>query len=434
MSANTESRRLAAILAADMVGYSRLMELDETGTLARQKAIQAELIDPKVKEYGGRVVKTTGDGALIEFPSAVNAVLCAASVQREMAARESDVPQDRRIAYRVGINLGDIIIDGDDIFGDGVNVAARLEGLAESGGIRISEAVFNNVRGKLDLGFADLGKQKVKNLSEPVQTYRVLLDPGDIGKVVKPKVAQLPLVRNAALALIALVVVLAAGLYASDRYIAPGDIGEPRLLILPLAATGADSRQLAEAATENMIASFARLKGLTISPRNVSMQYKGIELASGDVPEALGVRYILDGKATSRGDQVEVSARLRDIGRSGEGVLWEQTEAGPADQLFSILASLKQGATGALKVTLNETEREILEARPTTDIEAYVAFAEAERSLFFPKLKAALPLLERAIELDPGFIDPQVLYAEANFQICAGLSDAASHRLRCARC
>ena len=134
-------RRLAAIVAADMVGYSRLMEIDEADTLARQKAIQAELINPKVKEFGGRVVKTTGDGALIEFPSAVNAVLCSVAVQREMAGREADIPEDRRIAYRIGINLGEIIHDGDDIFGDGVNVASRLEGLAEPGGIRVSEAV-----------------------------------------------------------------------------------------------------------------------------------------------------------------------------------------------------------------------------------------------------------------------------------------------------
>ncbi len=417
MSTNTESRRLAAIVAADMVGYSRLMELDETGTLARQRAIQAELIDPKVKEFGGRVVKTTGDGALIEFPSAVNAVLCAAAVQREMADREAEIAADRRIAYRVGINVGDIIIDGDDIFGDGVIVASRLEGLAEPGGIRISQAVFNSVKGKLDLGFADLGPQKVKNLSEPVPTYRVLLDPGDVGKLIKPKPARLPLVRNAILAAMALAVLVIGGLVVRDRYFVPTDTGPPKLLVLPLAAADPGSRQVAEAATENLIASFARLKGLVTAPHDTSMQYKDIELATGDVPAELGVRYILDGEARKTGDQVEVSARLRDLKRSGDGVFWQQTASGPADQLFASLATLKQAAAGAMKVTLNRTEREILEATQTTNLEAYIAFAEAERSLFFPKLKAALPLLERAVALDPAFIDAEVDYAEANFQI-----------------
>jgi adenylate cyclase len=416
MPINTESRRLAAILAADMVGYSRLMELDEADTLSRLKAIQAELIDPKVKEFGGRVVKTTGDGALIEFPSAVNAVLCAAAFQREMTDREVGISEERRIAYRIGINIGDIIINGDDIFGDGVNVASRLEGLAEPGGIRISEAVFNNVRGKLDLGFADLGPQKVKNLSQPVPTFQVLLDPDDVGKLVMPKAARPRLLLNAVLALIVLGVI-AVGLYSRERFRAPDNMGEPKLLILPLTATNAVSRQVANAATENLIASFARLKGLTISPRDVSMRYKGIALVSGDVPEELGAHYLLDGAVTLQGDNVEVSVRLRDVGRSGEGVIWEQTEVGSADQLFGFLATLKQGTISAIKVTLNQTERLILEASPTTNIEAYLAFAEANRFLFFPKLKVALPLLERAIRLDPDFIDAQMAYAEANFQI-----------------
>ncbi|WP_282170011.1 adenylate/guanylate cyclase domain-containing protein [Ruegeria atlantica] len=337
-----------------------------------------------------------------------------------MADREKDNPEDRRIAYRIGVHLGDIIIDGDDIFGDGVNVASRLEGLAEAGSIRISEAVFNNVKGKLDLGFADLGPQKVKNISEPVQTFQVLLDPSDAGKLVKATLTRLPLVRYGALAMIALVVAIAAGLYARDRMFAPTSTGPPKLLVLPLAAADAGSRLIAEAATENLIASFARLKGLTIAPRDVSMQYKGIELAASDVPDDLDVRYILDGTAISQADSVEISARLRDISASGEDVVWEQKEVGKTDELFGVLAMLKLGATAAMKVRLNQTERAILESKPTTSFEAYLAFAQAELFRYsgnFFDLEKSLPLYEKSINLDPGFIAAHVGYAEANFTI-----------------
>ena len=169
-------RRLAAILAADVVGYTRLMGADEAGTLARLKALRGEVIDPEIAEHNGRLVKLMGDGALVEFASVVDAVACAVAIQREMAARDEDMPEDRRITFRIGINLGDVIVEGDDIYGDGVNIAARLEGLAEPGGICVSRTVFNHVKGKVDFGFEDLGAQRVKNVAEPVQVYRVLLE------------------------------------------------------------------------------------------------------------------------------------------------------------------------------------------------------------------------------------------------------------------
>jgi len=179
-----EERRLAAILAADMVAYSRLMEADESGTIARQKANRKDLIDPRLAEHNGRIVKTMGDGLLVEFASVVDAVQCAVAIQRAMAEREAEVPEDRRIRYRVGINTGDIIIDGDDILGDGVNVAARLEGLAEPGGICIPRKVFHEVRNKLDVGYEFIGEQKVKNIETPVPVYRVLLAPAAVGIVI----------------------------------------------------------------------------------------------------------------------------------------------------------------------------------------------------------------------------------------------------------
>ena len=169
MAEERVQRRRAAILAADMVGYSRLMGEDETGTLAALKAHRKELIEPKSAEYHGRIVKLTGDGTLMEFGSAVDAVLFAVDVQRAIAGRNAEVPEDRRITYRMGINIGDIIIDGDDIYGDGVNVAARLEGLADPGGVYVSRTVYDHIKGKVDLGFEDLGEQKVKNITVPVQ-------------------------------------------------------------------------------------------------------------------------------------------------------------------------------------------------------------------------------------------------------------------------
>ena len=226
-------RRLAAILVADVVGYSRLMGEDEAGTRTRFNASLKELIEPVTASHRGRIVKTMGDGLLAEFTSVVDAVQCAVEIQEGMAERNADEPSDRRIDFRVGINLGDVIIEGDDIHGDGVNVAARLETLAEPGGICISGAVFNNVKGKLDLGFADLGPQKVKNLAEPISTFQVLLDPGDAGKIVKPTLQRSPMARKFAIAVAAIVLILVGGYVTWDRFM-PADTGEEKLLVLPL--------------------------------------------------------------------------------------------------------------------------------------------------------------------------------------------------------
>ncbi len=215
MSEEGVERRLTTILAADVVGYSRLMAADEAGTLASLKAIRRELIEPKTVEYHGRVVKLMGDGTLMEFSSVVDAVTFAVDVQRAMARRNSDVPKDQHITYRIGINIGDIIVEGDDIYGDGVNIAARLEGLAEPGGICVSRTVFNHVQGKVDLGFDDLGEQEVKNIPKPVQVFKVLLDSpsGDHAAVPAPtpkRSLRWPLVATG---LVALVIVAGLALW-----------------------------------------------------------------------------------------------------------------------------------------------------------------------------------------------------------------------------
>ena len=211
-------RRLAAVLAMDMVGFSRLMEADEEGVLDRQRSHLSELINPAIAKHRGRVVKTTGDGLLAEFPSAVDAVSSAAEIQRGMPEREAGIPKDRQMVFRIGINVGDIVFEEGDIYGDGVNIAARIEPLADSGGICISEGVFNAVRNKVQVGFADVGPQKLKNISEPVGVFKVLLDPDSVGKVVTGKLKKrVPLWRQPAyVAAVAVIVVAAGGLGVRD--------------------------------------------------------------------------------------------------------------------------------------------------------------------------------------------------------------------------
>jgi adenylate cyclase len=244
MSGKRVERRLVAILAADAMGYSRLMGEDEEGTHAALKALQRELIDPKVREHGGRLVKTTGDGALVEFASVVDAVRCAVEVQRDMAERNADIPVERRIEFRIGINLGDIIIDAGDIYGDGVNVAARLEALAEPGGICVSRVVRDQVRDKLDFGFEDLGERQVKNIARPVRVYRVLI-------------GGTPAVTRAAQAV-------------PDR---------PSIAVLPFQNLSADSEQeyFADGIVEDIITGLSRIRWLLVIARNSSFTYKGCE-------------------------------------------------------------------------------------------------------------------------------------------------------------
>jgi len=246
-------RRLAAILAADVAGYSRLMGADEEGTLARLKALRRELADPKIKEHRGRIVKTTGDGLLIEFASVVDAVRCAVEVQREMAERNADVSPDGRIEFRMGINLGDIMKDGRDIYGDGVNVAARLEALAEPGGICVSRVVRDQVRDKLAFSFEDMGEQQVKNIARPIRVHRILL-------------GEMPARCEAA-----------AGVAANSPLTLPD---KPSIAVLPFQNMSGDSEQeyFADGMVEDIITALSRIKWLFVIARNSTFTYKGVRL------------------------------------------------------------------------------------------------------------------------------------------------------------
>jgi adenylate cyclase len=281
-------RRLAAILAADVAGYSRLMGADEEGTHERLKAHRRELIDPKISEHHGRIVKTTGDGMLVEFPSVVDAVRCAAEVQRAMIDREAGMPEDRRIRFRIGINLGDIIVEGDDIFGDGVNVAARLEALSDPGGLCISRMVRDQIRDKLAYPFEDLGEQSVKNIARPVRVYA--LRPEAVAALPAPSVSPAPPISQ------------------------PAVVPRLSIVVLPFANLSNDPEQqyFADGITEDLTTDLSRIAYMFVISRNTAFTYREKRVDTKQIGRDLGVRYVLEGSVRRSGNQIRVNAQLID--------------------------------------------------------------------------------------------------------------------------
>jgi len=337
----TVQRRLAAIMAADMVGYSRLMEADEAGTIARQKAYREKLIDPQLAEHGGRIVKTTGDGLLVEFASVVDAVGAAAAVQQAMAAREADMPEERRIRYRVGINLGDIVIDGDDILGDGVNLAARLEGLAQPGGICLSAIVHQSVAGKLDLAFEDIGEQKVKNIETPVHVFRVVLE----GAVAAAPALALP--------------------------------DKPSIAVLPFDNLGGDPEQeyFADGITEEIITALARIEDLFVIARNSTFTYKGRAVDIREVAKELGVRFVLEGSVRRAGNRVRITGQLIEA-ETGHHV-WAERYDRDLDDIFAVQDEITRMIAGALGPKITEATVARALAKEPSSVGAFDHFVRA---------------------------------------------------------
>ncbi len=298
-------RRLAAILAVDVVGDSRLMGADEEGTLAALQAVRRELSDPKIKEHRGRIVKTMGDGLLVEFASVVGAVRCAIEVQRAMTERNSGVPADKRIEFRVGIHQGDVIVEDGDIFGDGVNLAARLEGLAEPGGICVSRVVRDEVRDKLEVVFDDLGEQQIKNIARPVRVFAVLLE--DAAEWPKP--AQRP------------------SLPLPEK---------PSLVVLPFQNMSGDPEQeyFADGMVEEITTAIARLPWLFVIARNSAFTYKGKAIDVKQVAQELGVRYVLEGSVRKAGNRVRITGQLIDTATSAH--IWADRFDGAVDDIFDL--------------------------------------------------------------------------------------------------
>jgi TolB-like protein/class 3 adenylate cyclase len=352
--ASRAERRLAAILAADVVGYSRLMGEDEAGTHARLRACRKELVEPLVTEYHGRVVKLTGDGALVEFGSAVDAIECAVAIQRGMAEHEAGEPDDRRLRFRIGINIGDVILEEGDIYGDGVNVAVRLEGLAEPGGICLARSVYNQVKGKLPVALEPMGKHHVKNIAEPVETYRVALDGVSVPRpAAASRQASRRLLMPVVGAAAALVVLGGVWHFWPD---APPAEGRPGIAVLPFNNFGGDEAtgRLADGITEDIITDLARFPDLDVIARNSIEVYKGKPVDVRRVGKELNVGYVLEGSIQRQGENIRVTGQLIDA-RSGAHV-WSDRWDRPAEDVFAAQTEVAESVAAALGGDLTRGE------------------------------------------------------------------------------
>jgi adenylate cyclase len=397
-------RRLTAILAADVVGYSRLMGEDEVGTLARLRVCRKDLVDPAIAEFHGHTIKLMGDGTLVEFASIVDAVQCAAAIQRRMADCDQRVAEARRIRLRIGVNLGDVLIEDNDIYGDGVNIAARLESLAEPGGICISGTAFDHIVGKVDVGFAALGEQKLKNIAAPIRVYRVLLDASQAGKVTPAKRRLRPLLVILAGAAMA-VILLAAFLFAWQKPALPP---RPSVVVLPFENQSGDASQdyFADGITEDLITDLAKLNGLDVIARDSAFAYKGIPIIPADVARDLGVRYVVEGTVRRADERTRINVELIDTSNGKH--IWADRFDRPEADVFTLQDEMRQEIAKALNVEPLAAETEQIERPPTANLEAYDYFLRAEQAsrTGTPRgLREALGFYDLAEALDPNFAE-----------------------------
>jgi adenylate cyclase len=388
-------RRLAAILAADVVGYSRLMEQDEAGTLTRLKTLRKEVFDPKTEQFGGRIFKNTGDGALAEFGSAVDAVQCAVDVQRALAQRNADLPEDLRITLRIGISLGDVIVEGNDLFGNGVNVAARMEGLAEPGGICISGNVHEHVRSAMDLGFDDLGELEVKNIERPVHAYGIMVSGQDPAS--SPSLAIDEVLRR------------------------------PAVAVLPFENLSADPEQdyFADGLTEDIITALSLWRLFPVIARNSTFAYKGQSPDIRKVGEELGVRYVIEGSVRKAANRIRVTSQLINA-ETGHHV-WAERFDRELQDIFELQDEItgKIAAVIAPELVKAESERSVMKRPENLD-----AWDYCQRGKFLmneiskPGVIAARELFEQAVALDPNFVDAWCGIAHTYFrELSAGFSE-----------
>jgi len=365
------TRKLAAIMALDVVGYTRLMEADEAGTLAALKAHRSEFGDAVIACHGGRIVKLMGDGMLAEFPSIVDAVACAIAMQAGMADRNIDVPEDRQIVLRIGVNMGDVIVDGDDIYGDGVNIAARLEALADPGTIVISADAYRQVRGKVEATFNDLGSYELKNLSEPMRVYRVVASAA-------PSVQQEP----------------------------PPLPDRPSIAVLPFANMSGDPDQeyFADGMVEDIITALSRIPLLFVIARNSSFVYKGRTINVKTVGRELGVRYVLEGSVRKAGNRVRITGQLIDATTGAH--LWADRFDGALEDVFDLQDLVTARVVGAIAPRLEQAEIERSKRKPTESLDAYDYYLRGTAAVHLwsrDSNEDALVMFRRAIELDQGF-------------------------------
>ena len=369
----TEQRRLAAIVSADVAGYSRLMGRDESGTLAALKALRSEIVDPRIAKHNGRIVKTTGDGLLLEFASVVDAVRCVIEVQTAVAEKAAEVPEDRRIAFRVGVNIGDILIDGDDIFGDGVNIAARLQEIAAPGGVCASSRVHDDIRDRLDTTFEDGGAQTLKNIARPVQVWR--WTPGVASASVPPP-AHVPLALP----------------------------DKPSIAVLPFQNMSGDPEQeyFADGMVEDIITALSRVPLLFVIARNSAFTYKGRAVDVRQVGRELGVRYVLEGSVRKAGNRIRITGQLVDATTGNH--IWADRYDGLLEDVFDLQDRITANVAGAIEPKVQQAEIHRAQAKSTDNLSAYDLFLRALPCMYEAKeesISEALRLLDRASTADP---------------------------------
>ncbi len=370
-------RRLAAVLAADVAGYSRIMGNDEEGTLRALKSCRRELIEPKLTEHRGRIVKTTGDGALVEFASAVDAVRCAMEIQRGMAERNAVIPEHRRVEFRIGINIGDIILDDGDIYGDGVNIAARLESVASPGAICLSENTYMQIKGKLPINVSDMGVQQLKNIAEPVRVYSVQFEDAPTSQALS-----LP-----------------------DR---------PSIAVLPFQYMSGDPEQeyFADGMVEDIITNLSRIKWLFVIARNSSFTYKGRAVDVKQVGRELGVRYVLEGSVRKAGTRVRITGQL--VEASTGAHLWADRFDGALEDVFELQDRVTSSVVAAIAPKLEQAEIERSKRKPTNNLDAYDYYLRGVDNVHSQTREStseALRLFHKAIELDPEFASAYAMAA-----------------------
>jgi adenylate cyclase len=385
-------RRLAAVLAADVAGYSRLMGADEEGTLARLKAVRKTLVDPVITSHRGRIVKTTGDGMLVEFASAVDAVRGAVEVQRAMANQNASVQQDERIEFRIGVHVGDIIIDDNDIFGDGVNVAARIEGIAEPGGVCMSDDAYRQIRGKVEILCDDLGPQNLKNIAEPMRAWRVKL----LGQGATTSASASPASQVAALAL-------------PDK---------PSIAVLPFQNMSGDPEQefFADGMVEDIITELSRVRGFFVIARNSTFTYKGHAVDIKQVGRELGVRYVLEGSVRRLASRIRITVQLIEVENARH--MWAEKYDRLLADMFEIQDEITKAIVGTLEPEIGAAERARARLKPPSHLGAWEFYQRGMWHLLRRNrdgLKSAQELFERAIERDANFSAPHSGIAITSF-------------------
>ena len=379
-------RRLAAILAADVVGYSRLMGTNESGTLAALDTLRAEFINPKLSEHQGRTVKLTGDGMLVEFPSVVNAVTCATELQVGMRQRNANAAQDRRIEFRIGVNVGDVIVQDDDLFGDGVNVASRLEGIAPVGGIAVSQAVRDHIGKRLDVTFEDMGERRLKNIEQPVRVYSISLD------------------RSFAREM--------------DDAASVSHVEKPSIAVLPFINMSGDPEQeyFSDGITEDIITDLSKVSGLSVVARNTVFTYKGKSVKVPDVARELGVEFVVEGSVRKAGSRVRVTGQL--INGKDDRHVWADRYDRDLTDIFAIQDEITHAIVEQLKVKLLPQEKKSIAQAPTDNVEAYTYYLRGRQFMqrhSKSNYQLARRMFAKAVELDS-------LYARAY----AGIADCDS--------